>query len=503
MSVIKNISYFLAALVFARAVGFLQSFILARALGPESYGVWVTLLLIVTYSPIISLGSVETLVKKVPYFLGRKEMEHLREVESSVMGSLILSASVLVLLAVAALVALPLTPIKFSRYLAALWLVTIAISYFSAYFYQRFIAYENFKVNGGLDALRSVLAVVFVGGLGWIWGLKGAVFGFFLSECSICGVASFLSVRSYGLPGVTFRKDLMVTAVRIGFPITLLLWVLGLSVSVDRVVLGSMLGAKSVGYYGLGFSLAAVLGLLPVVVGRVLYPKVNKQFGENPDPESMKRLVLAPTLALGTLSVNMQAALVVAAPVLYCVLLPKYQLGLLAGQILIIGSFFGTLLQTGRNYLVATNQEKVFLKYIGATLVFNVVFDVSLVRAGFGTEGVAVGTSLAGFLLTCLIWRRAFIGLGITGRALWMSMAGLFLPIVVLTVAFFLLEVLCPAILQQASFSLIPVGLLLLVAMNGVLLCFPVYRNEMIGWKERLLWHKRKFLLARGFVKTT
>lgn len=486
MSVIKNISYFLAALVFARAVGFFQSFVLARVLGPEGYGVWITLLLVCQYAPIISLGAGETLVKKVPYFLGRKEMDRLHEVESSVLGSLILSGAVILLLAVLALLVLPFTHVQISPYIASLWMVTIAISYFSAYFYQRFTAHEDFKMNGALDALRSILAMLFVGGLGWAFGLQGAVFGYFLQESCVCGIAAFLSVRTNGAPGVTFRKDLIANVIRIGFPITLLLWVLGLTNSVDRVVLGSMLGAKSVGYYGLGFSLAGMLGLLPVVVGRVLYPKVNKQFGESPDPESMKRLVLAPTLALGTLSVNMQAVLLVGAPVLYCLLLPKYQPGLLAGQILILGSYFGSLLQTGRNYLVATNHERVILKYIAATLVFNVVFDVGLVRAGFGVEGVAAGTSLAGLFLTSLVWRRVLAGLGFTGRALWVALCGLFLPVIVLSGAFVCFLMFDKAMLEKPSFYLLPIGIVMLFVVNGVLWCFPVYRAEAVTWKRKL-----------------
>jgi O-antigen/teichoic acid export membrane protein len=474
--------------------------VLAKALGPQEFGVWITLLLIVTYSPIISLGSVETLVKKVPYFLGRNEKERVREVESSVLGSLTLSAGVILALALAALLVLPLTAIKISRYIVAMWLVTIAISYFSAYFYQRFCAYENFKMTGATDACRSVLSLLLVGGLGWVWGLRGAVAGFFLQEIGVFGIAASLNIRAYGAPGISFRKDLIVNAVRIGFPITLLLWVLGLSASVDRVVLGSLLGAVSVGYYGLGMSVAGILALIPMVVGRVLYPKVNKQFGENPDSESMKRVVVAPSLALGTLAVNMQAVLLVGAPFLYCVMLPKYRPGLLAGQILILGSFFGALMRNGTNYLIATNHERIFLKYIAATLVFNIVFDVGLVRAGFGTEGVAVGTSLAGLFLTTLVWRRTLKGLGFAGRRQWGAMFELFLPIIVLTLVFCCLWVFHRTMFQKPGLSLAPIGVLLLVLVNGILWCIPVYRNEMIAWKNRVL-RRNKAAPARNLVE--
>ncbi len=486
MSVLGNISYFFVALAFAKAIGFLQSFVLAKALGPAEFGVWVTLLLIVTYSPIVSLGAVEALVKKVPYFRGRNETERLREIESSVLGSMILSVGVILTLAPLSLLVLPRTAINISPYIAMMWVVTIGIGYFSAYFYHRFCAYENFKMSGAIDACRSILSLLLVGGLGWVWGLNGAVAGYFFQEVGVLGLAAFSSIRAYGAPGVSFRKDLMVDAIRIGFPITLLMWVLGLTFGVDRIVLGGMLGKVAVGYYGLGFSVAGVLVLIPTVVGRVLYPKVNRQFGENPAPELMRRVVVAPALAVGTLTVNMQALLLAGSPILYCVMLPKYQPGLVTGQILILGSFFLSLMKNGANYLIATNRERIFLKYIGATLVFNVLFDVVLVRAGFQTEGVALGTSLAALFLTTLVWRRTLKGLGFSGRRQWVAVFELFLPIIVLTVAFCGLCALHGAMFQKAGILLAPIGLMLIVLVNATLWCFPVYRTEMIGWKNRL-----------------
>lgn len=486
MSAIKNISYFLIALVFAKAVGSLQSFLLAHAFGPENFGVWVTLLLVGSYIPIVSLGAGEALVKKVPYFLGRKEMNRVHEVESSVLGALVITAFVIVILAILALLILPLTSIKINRFIVALWLCALAVGQISVYFYQRFMAYENFKMNGAMDAFRSVMAFLFVAGSAWVWGLPGAVFGYFLHETIICGTSAFLSIRAYGAPGITFRRESIIAAIRVGFPITLLLWVLCLTVSVDRVVLGGMIGAKAVGYYGFGLSLTSLLGLLPGVVGRVLYPKLNKQFGERADSESMKRLVVAPTLAVGTLSVNVQAALVVAAPILYGLVLPKYHPGLLAGQILILGSYFGSLLQTGRNYLVATNHERVILKYIGVTLIFNLVFDVGFVRAGFGTAGVAAGTSIAGLLLTSLVWRRVLIGLGFTRRGMWSTLCQLFLPVIALSTVFGMFCIFDRPVLEKPSFFLLPVGIVMLLVVNGILWCFPVYRAEAVNWKRKL-----------------
>lgn len=499
MPVVKNISYFLTAMVFAKGMGFLQAFVVAKILGPANFGVWVTLMLVVSYSPIVSLGTVETLLKQVPYFLGRNSHARVREVEGAVIGSLILSAAVFVGIAFAAPFLTALTSVGFEPFFVVVVALTIAVSCFSAYFYHRFAAYENFKATGSMDFLRGVVALICIGGMAWGWGLSGAVVGYSFHEAIMCVVLSLVNVRAYGGVRPSFRRDLLLNAVRVGFPITLLWWSLALTGSVDRVVLGGLLGSEAVGYFGLGISVTSLLALLPMVVGRVLYPRVNRRVAETPGSEAMKQVVIAPTLALSTLLVNLQVVLLVAMPFLYTWILPKYRPGLLAGQILVVGSFFACLLRNGANYLIADNQERVFLFYIAGTLISTALFDVSLVKTGFGIEGVALGTSLAGLLLTTLVWRRVLKSLGFASRRAWAVLVGLYLPHMVLVVA-----VVCLRLIYHSSFQTLDLftGLIccvvLLVSINAALFCFPWHRREMLGWLTAIGKVNRSILTSAG-----
>src|SRR5437763_4454570 len=92
MRIFKNIAYFLLAMLLARSLGFVQTFFVAKALGPADFGVWVTLMLIVSYGPIGCLGAVETLLKEVPYYLGRNDPDHVRKIENGVMGAVMKAA---------------------------------------------------------------------------------------------------------------------------------------------------------------------------------------------------------------------------------------------------------------------------------------------------------------------------------------------------------------------------------------------------------------------------
>jgi O-antigen/teichoic acid export membrane protein len=486
MAILKNIFYFLTASVLSKALGFVQSYALAKSLGPADFGVWITLMLIVAYSPIICFGTVEALVKMVPYYRGTFNQLGIREIESAVMSSVVVSTGAVLILVPCVPLFLPFIAPGFDSSVIVMVLIAVAVGFFSAYFYNRFVAYENFKVVGILDFVRSVMVLLFIGGMAWLWGFRGAVVGYLLQEIAMCFLTAILNIRSYGRVEIRFRRDLLIDAVRIGFPITLLWWSLTLAMSVDRIVLSKLMGPLFVGYYGLGVSIVGILGLVPAAVGRVLYPKVNNEFGKNAGPDSMRQIVLAPTLALGTLVVNLQGLLLIVMPFLYNQLLPKYQPGLITGQILVLGSFFICLLRNGANYLIATGKERLFLIYILMTFVFNVVFDVSLVKVGLGSAGVAIGTSIAGLLLTSLVWRRVFVGLGFGRRQVWSNMAVLYLPVIILSTVACCVSLLFRSSLETFGWSSVIICMVSLFIVNGLLYFFPFYRMEMHSWKVAL-----------------
>ncbi len=64
-----------------------------------------------------------------------------------------------------------------------------------------------------------------------------------------------MSTKVCGKIGLNFNPRLMGEMIRIGFPITIVMWIFILQSSADRVVSMSMLGAAKTGYYGLGNSI--------------------------------------------------------------------------------------------------------------------------------------------------------------------------------------------------------------------------------------------------------
>ena len=144
-STFKNIVYVFGAASLSKFIGMFTSLIMPKILEPANYGVWVTLLLIISYSPIVALGTVETLLKQFPYYAGKGEPNKAKEVENSVLGSIVLSSIALIIIGFS----FPFLKIEAFQGASRLiypMVVAASLGLFSAYFQNRFGAHQNFKI---------------------------------------------------------------------------------------------------------------------------------------------------------------------------------------------------------------------------------------------------------------------------------------------------------------------------------------------------------------------
>jgi O-antigen/teichoic acid export membrane protein len=484
--VIRSILYFLTAVVFGKVCGFLLSLIIARTLSPADFGVWVTLTLMASYSPILCLGTVETLVKKVPFFLGTGKLSELRHIEGAVLSSVIFASCLSLCFGIVVYLLPPARWLPSDRTNLFLLSGATATSFFSGYFYNRLTAYQNFRLVSLVDVSRSIASFIFVGGCAALFGVRGAVIGFLIQEILVAICAGVFSVRFNGKLQINMDLDAIGSSIKIGLPISLLWWSLTLNSSVDRMVLGAFYGPSAIGCYSIGISLWSLFGLIPMVVGRVLYPKLNQEVGRETSSANMIKVVLTPSVALAVILVNLQIAIFFALPLLYEKIIPKYRDGLHAGQILTLGCFFICLYRNPANYLIAINKERLFFKLIFLTLLFNIVADSTLAALGFGLEGIATGTCVSSSLLTTGLWYHCLRSLGFSVRQTVLTVSRLYLPAVTLLVLILTTWSAHYDIFERFS---LPAFLLLItfaLVVNGMTLSSPLFRPTIYRMSEIL-----------------
>ena len=413
---------------FAKLIGAFTSFFIPRILDPSNFGIWVTLLLITSYAPIFALGTVETLLKQFPRYIGERNPIGAKMVEDSVFSSIIISAAILTVIGFSFHIFVNEDSLK--HYIPQIRLMVMASSLglFSAYFFRRFAAHQNFKHYGIIEGTRALVTFFFLASFSWLWGLQGTAVGYLSAEIVICLYSAFISFRTYGKLAVNFDYRLLWNTVRIGFPITIVWWVLAFQSSVDRLVSAYFLGSTATGYYGLGLSFVALIVQIPIAVNRVFYPKISEAIGKGIERNALSKLVFMPAQILSLIVPAVIGALTLALPFVYEVFFPKYISGIISAQIILLGSFFLCLIGNGANFLIANERQRILFFLVVISSVFNVICSISLTKIGFNIEGIAVSTVAAMAILTTLTWKTVLKYLGYNIKNQLKELVKLYLP---------------------------------------------------------------------------
>lgn len=474
---LKNLLYVFAATAFAKIIGALASFLIPRILEPSNFGVWVTLLLIISYSPIFALGTVETLLQQFPRLMGKGDLAGAKIVEDSVFSSIIISTSILFVIGLSFQFFINEGSLKLYIPQIRLMIWASAVGSFSAYFLYQFTAHQNFKHYGIINITRALVTFLFLVSFSWFWGLRGTAAGYFLAEVVICLCSAVLSFRTCGKVGVNFDYRLLWNAVQIGFPITIVWWFLALGSSVDRLVSSYFLGKTATGYYGLGLSFVALIMQIPMALNRVFYPKINESIGKGLDKKALSKLVILPAQILSLIVPVIMGALVLMLPFIYEIFFPKYIPGIISAQIILLGSCFLCLVGNGVNFLIAHNKQSVLFLIVLISSFFNVLLAISLIKIGFNIEGVAISTVTAAAILTTLVWQTVLKYLGYSIHHLLEEMMKLYLPLLVVLSLVLIIMKLAPYLL----FSNINTGIIevltFIVLYCFILVIIPPYRR--------------------------
>ena len=422
---LKSILYLASSTAIGQGTGVLRSFVLVKFLKPGDYGVLVVAQTILYLSPLLSLGTGETLVKNIPYYLGTKESQKRRNLEATVLGSNFIVALTAIAVALCCGALGSFEWVRANSVFIRITLLSVALYFVSGYYAIRCAAYADFKTVSVIDAVRAVSSTACLLWGAWQWGLVGAFWGTLASEGIVCVAAVALCTAKHGFVSPSFHCKPLFRAIAVGFPISITWWIYMLQASVGRLSAASLLGRAATGFYGFSFSIASAFSTIPNSVGRVLYPKVSGSLGAGDEGYIVKDAVLGPTMILSTVLPFFQMFVILALPVLYAEIVPKYSPGLESAQILILSCYWIALFRTGANYLIAINEQSFVLLCVVVSVLANATFSLSLVLLGFGICGLAFGTFFATLVLGVLVWvrvlrrlepsehtrRRIFIGL--------------------------------------------------------------------------------------------
>lgn len=421
-NLIRDSFGFAVAQYLVRATLMLRGLISARLLGPEAFGAWNALQILMDYGSFASAGTQQGLDQMVPSRLVAGDTEGAGRVKRAALANIV---TLTLLFAIGCLLWVT---TRSSRVLQA-WgvagilialgcVVAVNIAY---YLLSILRSHDRMDAVSQWYMLQSVVGALL--GLALIpwFGMWGLLVGWF-AGCMVSLVNVARDARSVAPLVPRFAVE-SIRVVTLGFPMFVHSASSLVMRSLDRIIILRYLGTESLGHYSLSVMALTLLLYLPDSIAYVIYPRLLKLFSSlGDDPEAIgdrvRRVlqvmaVLVPLLSgLGYLWSREVVAMV----------LPRYLPGVSAMRIMCFGA-------AG---LALTNLSSIVLMTVGRRLwlvpaaMFSVALAASLqlyaVQTGHGMTGVAVGTAIAfvtsGSLMLTLALRStgsSWVGILVTG----------------------------------------------------------------------------------------
>ncbi|MFH1282278.1 MAG: oligosaccharide flippase family protein [bacterium] len=389
--VIIDSSQYFVRMITARFFIFFGSMLVARLLGPEHYGFWRALQIVLIYSFSASWGLVEGLNREIPYFSGKNDLQQVNRLRNG--GLTMVGLNSILLFAVSAAVVYIVSPGFPKNYVSAMYLVPFVILFQQIYQYYEILyrTSSNFTILSKMRLWRNIidifLAVIFV----YYINITGRVFANLLAFAIL--IYFVYRKKDFQLHYLFDFKQTW-EILKVGFPIMLIGFIFTLMTTVDRFMIAKYLGNTELGYFGIGLMATGFVYLGPLVIHEVLYPRFNERYGETQDVMALKGMVLEPTIILAYLFPIMLGSLYLLIPAGVTFVLPAYVPGILTAQVMVLGIIFISLTVSLGNFLNTIGQQKTNLLLQVFALAVAVVADYSVIKVGWGIVGVAAATGI-------------------------------------------------------------------------------------------------------------
>ena len=398
----KDVLSYSSSLAFAQILGLFSGFLVARWLSPTDFGTWNAVSLALVYGAFSELGSTDVMGRELPFYRGQGRLGKEKEVADTTLCMTLAGAAVviLVLLGISCWSG-------FSRPMAVGlrgMAIVLALQQLLVYHQVVLRCYNEFgllsKLQVMLSVVKAVLAILMVFWLAFVGRVIAAILAHLI-------VVVYLLLLGKVRLSVKFDVRVGRQLVKIGLPLIIPGIIGGLLGTIDRLIIVTYLGATQLGYFSIAILISSFVFLIPGATNQIVYPRLTHRFGASGrNILSLQDLVLTPTKVLAYLVPILTGLAYLTVPVAVKWILPKYMPGVVAAQIVAIGTFFLSIVGVMQNFLITIGALRQYILIGFVALLFNILLDFLFLKLKFGIEGVAI----AGTLLTYFFYATAIIG---------------------------------------------------------------------------------------------
>lgn len=401
-TLLRHTSIFTSSVLLSSAISGLVALVIARLLSPELYGVFQGIQVFWQYAVYAHLGTPWTMQQEIARWEGTGKAEEAQRT-ADVTLTFVLWSSLLLLLGVTVLAWGSGWP--FAPAIAALTMLALATRQVYGVCQNMLTARQRFWIAGCADIMASGVNLVLTAVLTWRFGLPGLLVG--QVGWALFGVALLARtgrLRFHWRPA----WSPLVAQVRLGVQFTINNFLQVTARNCGRLVVLTMAGAATLGYYGVAMLVASYAELVGGAVGRSVLPSMVGAYEQRGDPEAMRSYVLVGGRVLGILLAVGAGGAALLLPLFVRLVLPRYLDGVPAAQWLLFGAIFLLLRASIEPFYVAlltlyrtfpAQMAGVGVAALGAYLAE---------RRGLPLAGVAAGATAGYLLVSALLLGAAY-----------------------------------------------------------------------------------------------
>jgi O-antigen/teichoic acid export membrane protein len=388
----------------------------ARLLGPQAYGAWSGLSLLLDYGVLAPIGTMQGLDQAAPGEIAGGDRERLRRLgRAALFNTLLASAAFAICLLLYFGSSAGGIMSFWGLSGVALMLGCVVLTNVSNYHLSLQRSHGDIAVVSGWSAVQGVLGTLL--GLGLIpWlGAWALLWGWLAATAAALIVARSRARGRVPMIPAPSRESigLLVT----GLPLFLYGGSLIVMRSLDRLMVLRFLGTRELGYYSLSVMALALLLYVSDSLTYVLYPRMVRRFHEaGRRPEAIRGMWLRAVRVLTIVIPGLCAIAFLFAREIVIQVLPSFLPGVTPVRVMCFAAAGLALASLSSITLMTLGRQRVLIPIaLGAVAVVAAV-DFAVLRAGLGIVGVAWGTLGTYLGLGAVMHQAATQALGV---ALW------------------------------------------------------------------------------------
>jgi len=402
--IIRDTSIFTVARYSAYFFTVLTGLVIAKVLGPASFGVYSALMLIVVYSQYSHLGLLFAMTKKVPFYRGKKQYNKVKETENIVFSGtmiIILFLSLVLIIASFFIRNVSVDTINGMRIIAG-----IVILQQIFYFYQHYLrAEKKFSVMGKILLIYSITYFIFIIALIMKFRLEGVFIAMLLAYIM---AIFYLSKKDEFKLNIKFMPKKTIQLIKIGLPLLTMGIMTLFFISIDKIMIIKFMDKLQLGYYSFAAIVAGIVGFIPQSMNLILFPYIVEKYGEKENKNHIKNYLFQPTLILSYLMPIIIGLVFITAPVAIYYVLPKYLPGIIPFKILICAAFFMSITLPASSFLITINKERKIILFQAISVILAIILNYIFIINGYGINGVAIATAISYLFYTLGIMIYSF-----------------------------------------------------------------------------------------------